>query len=77
MTMLFTRLGQLVAWLAVLFGVLRAGMGFGIASSDNYQALAARYLGSSTGEAINQGLVILVVGIGVGILTDISRSLQR
>jgi hypothetical protein len=77
MAMIFTRLGQLIAWLAVLFGTLRAGMGFSIASSENYQALATRYLGTSTGEAINQGLMMFVFGIALGILTDISRSLQR
>jgi hypothetical protein len=41
------------------------------------QKAAQRYLGSATtGEAIDQGLMLVVFGIAIGILTDISRSVM-
>lgn len=75
--MVFTALGRIVAILASLFGCLRIGMGFGGAISENSVAFAARYLGTAnTGEAITQGFYLLVFGILVGVLTDISRLLS-
>lgn len=76
--MFFTRAGRVVAWLALVLGVLRAAAGFGVGMSENYEALAARYLGSTTpGEAIDQGLMLLAFGIGLGVLTEISLSLRK
>lgn len=71
--MIFTKAGREIAWLAVAFGGLRIALGFGLAGGN---AEAARlYLGSATtGEAIDQGLMLVVFGIALGILTEISRS---
>lgn len=74
--MFFTRVGYVVAWLLVIGGGLRAAMGFMIAQSDDYQELAQRYLGSSTtGEAIDRGLLVFLIGVSVGMVAEISRSL--
>ena len=71
--MFFTKAGQVIAWLAVVFGGLRIALGFGLAGGN--PAAAQRYLGSATtGDAIDQGLMLVVFGIAIGILTDISRS---
>jgi hypothetical protein len=75
--MFFTKLGRVLAWLAFVGGAVRLAMGFLVASSGNHAALAPRYLGSSTsGEAIDQGIMVLVFGVALGILVEISRTLQ-
>ena len=73
--MFFTQAGRVVAWLAFIFGALRVVMGFAFAGNG---AAAARYLGSgTTGEAIDQGLLTMVFAIGLGILSEISRSVAK
>lgn len=64
----------MIAWLAVALGGLRVALGFGLAIGGD-QAAAHRYIGSgTTGDAINEGMLLLALGIALGILTDISRS---
>ncbi|MCA8881027.1 MAG: hypothetical protein KDA73_13965 [Rhodobacteraceae bacterium] len=72
--MFFTRVGRIVAWLAVIHGAFSVALAlFVIWSGD--PNLAHRYLGSgTTGQAINQGTLVLIFGVVVGVLTDISRS---
>lgn len=75
--MFFTRIGGVIAWLAFAVGALRMLMAFSIAQSEDYAVQARRYLGSKTpGEAIDQGLMVLLFGIGLGILVEISRSVR-
>lgn len=75
--MFFTRLGRAVAWLAFVFGTFRVGLAVHIGMSENYEAMSIRYLGSSNpGEAIDKGFLMLVFGICLGILTEISRSVR-
>lgn len=64
-------------WIAFIGGMLRIGMGILVAQfTARDQATAARrHLGTqTTGETINQGLIVLVIAIGLGILPKISRS---
>ena len=76
--MIFTKLGGVVAWLALVFGTIRVAMGFLIALSENREALSKLYLGSkTTGQAIDGGVMMLLFGIGLGILVEISRSVHR
>lgn len=73
--MFFTKVGRVIAWLLVVAGGLRAALGFAVAFSGN-QALAPFYLGTDTsGEAINRGLLVLLIGVSVGMVAEISRSL--
>lgn len=75
--MVFTKLGRILAVLAIAFGVLRIVMAIAVLSSED-PGSAARYLGSkTTGQAIDQGIYTIVFGILVGVLTDISRSVAR
>ena len=73
-------IGRIVAWLALIFGVLRIGIGLFVASMDDAAsraAAAARYLGSSTsGEAIDQGFKIALFGLVLGILVKIGRAVS-
>lgn len=72
--MFFTKVGLVIAWLLVIAGVLRAGMGFYLAG-ENDPALISRYLGShTTGEAIDRGILYVLIGVSVGIVAEISRS---
>jgi hypothetical protein len=79
--LMFLHLGSMVAWLALIFGTLRLGAGFFVASFDGAEAraaAAARYLGSATsGEAIDRGLAVFVFGVVLGVLVEIGRSLKR
>lgn len=73
--MFFTRLGGIVAWLAFLLGALRIAMGLAVALSENRGELGPYLLGSKTsGQAIDGGMMMLVFGIGLGILVEISRA---
>lgn len=74
-------LGNIVASLAMVLGVLRAAIGFFVASIDDpasRAAAASRYLGSATsGEAIDDGIKIFLFGLVLGILVKIARSLSE
>ncbi|WP_333815807.1 hypothetical protein [Tabrizicola sp.] len=75
------KLGGIVAWLALIMGVLRAAIGSFVASIDDpasRAAAASRYLGSATsGEAIDQGIKVFLFGLVLGILVKIARSLSE
>ena len=74
--MFFTKSGRVIAWLLVILGGFRALLGFVIAFGGD-QAIAQRYLGSgSPGEAIDKGLLACLIGVGVGIMAEISRSVS-
>jgi hypothetical protein len=71
------KLAEVVAWVIIVFGLFRAATGFFIASrfsGEDYAFATKRYLGSTTtGEAIDQGLVIFVVGLVIGLLAKIAN----
>ncbi|WP_120635330.1 hypothetical protein [Ruegeria sp. EL01] len=70
--MIFTKLGRILAVLAIAFGVLRIVMAITVLFSED-PGSTARYLGSkTTGQAIDQGLYTIVFGILVGVLTDVT-----
>lgn len=72
--------GNIAAWLAMVFGVLRAAVGLFVASIDDpasRAAAASRYLGSATsGEAIDQGIKVFLFGLVLGVLVKIGRSMS-
>lgn len=72
--MFFTRVGLIIAWLLVILGIARAAMGFYLANASD-PALISRYLGShTTGEAIDRGILYVLMGVSIGIVAEISRS---
>ena len=80
--MLFTKLGRFAAWIMLLLGSSRLIMGFLVAwQFDDVESRAAatrRYIGSGTsGEAIEQGFIVILIAIAVGILVEISSNLNR
>lgn len=73
--MFFTKAGGIVAWLAFIFGALDAFAGFAIAF---WGVDASEFLrGRTTGQVIDRGLYSAGVGIVLGILTEISRSVAK
>lgn len=78
--MFFVRLGSVVAWIALILGGGRIIAGIVAASGNTAAAraaMASRYLGSATsGEAINQGIVVVGFALLLGVLAHIARSLN-
>jgi hypothetical protein len=75
---MFLWVGNVVAWLALIVGVLRAVMGVFVVWNPDSPWMAKRYLGSATsGEAINHGLMVALFGIVLGILVTIGKSVTR
>jgi hypothetical protein len=75
--MFFTKLGRVLAWIALVGGALQVAMGFYVAltftSREGMVAASKRYLGTtSSGEAINGGVELLAIGVVIGILAEIS-----
>ena len=75
-------LARLIAWGLILFGLFRVAAGFYVATyfvdQPSYEAATARYIGSgTTGEAIDQGLVLIAIGVGIGVLARIAAGLSK
>lgn len=75
--MFFAKMAHGVAVLALAFGVIRLLTGAYVASIEPLearQAAAARYIGSkSSGEAIDQGVYIILFAVTLGTLASIAR----
>ena len=74
--MIFVWLGRLVAVALIAFGALRIGVALFVAKNfpdpDAYTAATRRYIGSgTTGEAIDQGIVYLLVGVAFGVMAQV------
>ncbi|TIL40239.1 hypothetical protein [Mesorhizobium sp.] len=70
--MFFTKLGQVIAWLLVIVGGSQAMLAFAVAFTTGQ---SPRYFGSKpTGEAIDAGMLYVLIGVAVGIVAEISRS---
>ncbi len=71
------KLGSIIAWILIAYGLLRVALGFFVAfrfSAEDNAAAAGRYLaGANSGEAINEGMVMFVVGVVIGILVKIAE----
>ena len=79
--MLFTRLGAIAAWLALIMAAGRIGIAIYIISSisnaEEARAWAGRYLGQSPAQAIDQASIVAACAIALGILAEISRAVRR
>lgn len=80
--MFFTRIGTLIAWLALLLGAARVGVAVFIATQSQNAAEAAaftaRYFGSkTTGEVIDQSALVMALAVALGILAEMSWSVRR
>jgi len=73
--MFFIRLAQAVAWIGFIFGIMRVIMGFVVA---NVPELQSRHLGANTsGEAIDKGVLVILVAIVIGVLAQIGQSVTK
>ena len=78
--MVFTRLGSVVATLALVLGVLATITGglIGLEIAGPHDAILARYAPwlKSSGTMLEKGLSAMVIGILLGVLTEIRRALE-
>jgi len=66
--MILTRIGQVVAWLAFVFGLVSTALGFiAVFGSVPTEVI--------TGKLIDNGIISLLFGLCLGVLTDISDTL--
>lgn len=75
--MFFTRVGKIVAHLIFWLGLLRVTIGFfvafGTADMESNRIATSRYLGAGTsGEAINEGIIAILLAVALGVLCEIS-----
>jgi hypothetical protein len=77
---MFSRLAQIVAWIALIMGLWRLAMGISIASGwmTPAEAVLKRYFGDdSIGEVINEGTYMTLFGLGLGTLAEIGLALRK
>ena len=75
--MIFTKACRIIAFLAVFVGIILVGMGIILATSYEPGTDLSPYIGRrTTGQVIDKGLNVVLVGIVLGTLSDISRALQ-
>ena len=75
-------MGKLIGWALVILGSLRVAMGAYVATAfvepEAYEAATARYMGSgTTGDAIDQGLIMIAVGVAFSLLARIASKRAR
>jgi hypothetical protein len=72
--MFFTKFGAIIAGLTVVCSLFQIVVGFAVAIFGSPEMAAGILGGRTTGRAINQGMLWLVVGLALGMLAEISRS---
>ncbi|MGO4440286.1 hypothetical protein [Rhizobium sp. RAF56] len=78
----FTKIAQVLALLAVVSGVIGIVVGFVIATGVtgwSYEQALTRYGGGATssGQVIDRGLYLLLFGVALGTLAEISLALHN
>jgi len=76
--MTFTSAGRFIAKSALVLAVLRIAIAVYVTIAADPGSAFARYLGAgSTGQVIDEAIYVIVFAICLGVLTDISRAVQR
>ncbi|CTQ52208.1 hypothetical protein LP7551_00725 [Roseibium album] len=74
----FTRLGTFIAGVAFILGCVQIALAVGVASGAISDPRHGLFLGGVTSEqAIDSGLVKILAAVAFGVLTEISRSVER
>ena len=73
--MTFTRIGVVLAWLAIIFGGMLITLGIYVANM-NPEAWH-RYITGTPGEKIDSGIRYIAVGVVIGVLTEIRSALKK
>jgi len=76
-----TKLASLLAWIIVVVSSIRLGvavfLAFGSETIAENEASSRIYLGAAnSGEAINEELLTLLVGVLIGVFASISRNVE-
>jgi len=79
--MFFTKVGVIVAWIAMVLGVLTLMLGYEVGINQTGSIFADAFRIDSVQKAetqsklsISQGYIVFLCGLVLGILTEISRS---
>jgi len=76
--MTFTTAGRFIAKLVIVLAVVRIAIAMIVTMSQEPGSAAVRYLGpGSTGQVIDEAIYAIIFAICLGVLTDISRAVQR
>lgn len=76
--MIFCKTARILGFLGVLFGAVRVAVGFLSAQTDQPIEFARMYLGTlTTGEAIDEGLYVILVSIVIGAIGEIGLLLVK
>ncbi len=76
--MFFTRLGMVAAWLTLVLGAMRLTPGLVVAWSETPPPQFVALLGSETsGQAIDKGILMIMIALALGTIVEISRSVRR
>lgn len=79
--MFFTKVGVIVAWIAMVLGVLTLVLGYevginqtGSIFADAFRIDSVQKAAAQSKLSISQGFIVFLCGLVLGILTEISRS---
>ena len=77
--MFFVRFGSFIAWFCTILGSIRVILGFLVAynsiSNEQMREAAQHYLAAATtGEAINEGMLMVAFGVALGLLVVIAKN---
>ena len=76
--MFYTKFAKIISGIILFLGLARVAMGILVASTDNPKLAAAQYLGNHTsGEAIDKGLLYVLIAVSLGVLVEISMNIHN
>jgi hypothetical protein len=74
----FTRLGTFIAGVVFFLGCMQVGLAAGVAMGAIVEPHPGFFLGTMTREqAIDSGLMKIMAAVAFGVITEISRSVER
>jgi hypothetical protein len=73
--MFFTKFSAGVAWLTVILSVFQIVVGIAIATLGSPETARDIFGSRGTGRAIDQGMIWLVVGLALGMVSEMSRAI--
>ncbi|MBO6511479.1 MAG: hypothetical protein JJ866_15540 [Roseibium sp.] len=74
----FTRLGTFIAGVAFILGCIQIALAIGVGTGAISEPRPGLFLGGySSEQAIDSGLMKVLAAVAFGVLTEISRSVER
>lgn len=80
--MFFVKFGVAIAWFCTIWGIVKMAIGFFLAylseTPEQIAAAAKHYLATATtGEAINEGMYMMVFGVLSGVIVQIAKNTNK